>query len=216
MKTRTLLAGVSALAIAIAAYVHFGGEGGVPPTMNKEGETVQDGVFVKKKTVDYAAIIKSALTEKVSFMTLTVASDMIRNRQLETSIKYTPLPSSTALVRVKYHVEYPIGYVLTPGSFLVRGGADGLTITLHRPRLIARPSVKLKSYQILESGILIDEKTALLDLQQDILPVEERRAARVLNRPDVIPRSEKALRTFLQAVLKREGEASPPITFIYR
>ena len=60
-------------------------------------------------------------------------------------------------------------------------------LTMHRPRLIARPSVKLLSYEILERGILIDEKIALLELQQHIQPETEQLAKVVLRRPDVIP-----------------------------
>ena len=216
MKTRTLLAGVSALAIASAAYFYLGRDENLPPVMTKEGETTKREIVVTKKTVDYETVLEMAIAEKSALVTLTVSADRLRNRKMETSINYTPLPSSTALVRVGYNVEYTIGYVFKPGRFSVRGGVQGLVVTLARPSFVARPSVKLKSYKIIESGFLIDEKTALLELQQHILPVEERRASQMLARPDVLPRSEQVLRGFLQSVVRREGEAVPPITFNYR
>ena len=216
MRTRTLLAGVSALAIAAAAYFYLGRDENLPPIMTADGETTERGILVTKKTVDYVTVINTAIAQKASFITLTVASNRIRDRKLKASINYTPLPSSTALIRVGYDVEYAIGYKFKPGRFSVTGGAQGLVVTLDRPAFVARPSVKLKSYKVIESGFLIDEKTALLELQQGILPIEQKRAARVLDRPDVIPRSEQVLRGFLQSVVRREGEVVPPITFNYR
>jgi len=219
MKSRTLLQAAAGLALAAGAYLYLSrGDGRAPPTMRPDGEATREGWIVRQKTIDYEAIIKSSLAEKASFLTLTLAKDVVRDQHLETSIKYTPFPASTARVRVKYRVEYPIGYVLSPGSFAVSGGADGLVITLRRPQLIARPSVKLQSFKVLESGILIDEKTALLELQQRIQPDAEKRAAEILRQADVIPRSERVLRGFLQSILRQQAgtAAPPPITFAYR
>jgi len=219
MKRGTLLAAVSALALAKGGYYYFShGDQSLAPTMNQTGEATDRGIIVERKTVDYEAIIKTALTEQASFLTATLKRDVAHIQHLETSIRYTPFPSSRATVRVKYHVEYPIGYVLRPGQFAVSGGAGGLVITLHLPQLIARPSVRLLSYDVLESGILIDEKAALLELQQNIQPQAESRAREVLDRPDVIPASERALRGLLQPILARaaDGGAPPPITFNYR
>ncbi len=220
MKQSTLWAIVCAVALAAAGYYFLGraDEPAEPLTLQSDGVTVDDGLLIKKKTIDYQAIIKEALAQKASFLTTTVSRDVVRDRRLEKAIKYTPFPASTARVRVKYHVEYPIGYVLSPGTFKVSGGEDGLVMTLHRPRLIARPSVKLLSYDILEGGILIDEKVALLELQQLIQPQAERSAKAVLERPAILPASERALRGFLQPFLRNQsgGAPPPPITFQYR
>ena len=216
MRTRTIVAGVSALAIAAAVYHYVGEEEVVPPTREQEGETVDNGVIVKKKTVDYVTLIRTAVADTPSFITLKVSRDKFRDRQLETSIIYTPLPSSTALIRVYYNVQYAIGHSLRPGRFSVTGGAEGLVVTLDRPRLVTRPSVRLKSYKVLDSGFLIDERTALLELQQNILPKEQKLAAQVVALPTVTQRSEQVLRRMLQTILKRQGVALPPITIKYR
>ena len=74
------------------------------------------------------------------------------------------------------------------------------------------------SYEILDSGILVDEKEGLLALQQRIQPEAKERAAALLKRPDIIPRSEAALRGFLQPILNQQADDGPPptITFKYR
>lgn len=214
MKVKAvLLAAVSVIALGGGWYYFERSEGSPPPILTPYGEATDDGWIVDKKTIDYEAIVRSALENEASFLTLTVKRDMVRDQSLEASIDYTPFPASRARVRVKYHVEYPIGYVLK--RFSVSGGALGITITLPRPSLIARPSVRIQSYEILERGILIDEKTALLELQKRIQPDVEKRAPEVLRRRDVIPRSERALRSFLVTILKQQG-TPPPITFRYR
>ena len=213
MRARTLLATVSAIALIAGAYVYTRTAVSDPPTMEKTGETDDGGVMVRRKTIDWQVIVREAMAAKAAFLTMTLSRDIVRDQDLRTSIRYTPFPDSTARIRVKYHVEYPIGYVF--GKFTVTGGDGGLVITLHKPRLIARPSVKLLSYEVLDSGLLIDEKTALLALQQQIQPEAERLAKAVLRRPDVIPVSEAELRGFLTPILKQAGSA-PPITFVYR
>lgn len=218
MKRRTLLATVSAVALAAVGYNYLERrrEPDGPTTTQPRGETTKNGPFTQKKIIDYQAIIKEAVAEKAAFLTLTLSDDIVRDQHISKSITFSPFPDSTALVRVKYHVEFPIGYVLSPGKFLVSGDRDGLVVTLHRPRLIARPSVKLLSYDVIESGILIDEKAALLELQQRIQPETEKLAKAALRRPDILPVSERSLRRFLQAFLKQQGEPPPSIKFQYR
>lgn len=218
--TGKLLITVSVIALAAGGYLYTrrNGEPAPPLTMQQTGESTNDGLLVRRRMIDYQTVVREAVAEQASFLTMTLSGDIVRDQDLKTSIKYTPFPDSTARIRVKYHVEYPIGYVLAPGKFRVSGGEDGLVVTLHRPRLIAHPSVKLLAYDILESGVLIDEKTALLDLQQRIQPEAERLAKAALKRRDVIPKSEKALRGFLTTILRQaaDGANPPPITFDYR
>ena len=219
MRTRSILASASAIALAGGGYYYLHRDGGAlgPPIMRSDGETTDEGWIVEKRTIDYEAIIRSALTEEASFLTLTLSRDVVRDQHLVTSIRYTPFPASRARVRVKYNVQYPIGFLLRPGQFKVSGDAAGLLLTLPRPQLIARPSVKLLSHRIVDSGILVDEDAALIELQQRIQPEAEKRATQILRRPEIIPRSEKALRAFLAVLLAQQaGGASPPITFRYR
>lgn len=217
MKRGGLLAGVAVAALLATGYRYLRPDTD-PPTMRLTGEHTDEGLIVRRKTIDYQAVIAEAAASKASLLTMTVTREIVRNQQLSDSIRFTPFPASTALIRVRYRVEYPIGYLLSPGTFRVAGGASGLTITLHRPRLVARPSVRLLSYAILERGILIDEKSALLELQQRIEPEAERLAGDVLTRSDVVPTSERALRALIVPFLRRAGDGAdpPPITFDYR
>jgi len=178
--------------------------------------TAETSSIVKIREVDFEAVLTSALSQKSSFLTLTLAENVVRDREIEATVLGLP---STARVRVNYHVEFPIGYVLDPGSYSVAKQGKNLVVTLHRPQLVAMPAVKLKSYKVLDSGILVDEKTALLKLQQRIQPEAERRAATILTRPDIAPRSEQAFRAFLEPLLATaaEGGTPPPeIRFAYR
>jgi hypothetical protein len=219
MKTGTILATVSAIALAAGAYHYFVGDERLPgpPEMQPDGEAIDDGVIVKRRTVDYEAVIKSVLTRKARFLTTTLSQEKVRDQELETKIWPTPI-TSRARVRVKYRVEFPIGYDLGPGDFAVSGNAERIVLTLARPQLIARPSVRLLSARALDTGFLVDENSALLKLQQRIQPEEEGRAAEIVGRPGVIPRSERALLGFLQPVLQRQanGGTPPSIEFRYR
>ena len=218
-KRNILLATVSALALAAVGYQYLPKtQSALPITTEKAGESIDDGVIVARKKVDFQAVIREAVEQRASFLTMTLSRDIVRDQHLETAIKYTPFPASTALVRVKYHVAYPIGYELRPNSFSVAGNKDGLVIELHRPQLIVGPAIKLLSYDILERGILIDEKAAVIELQQKIEPEAERLAVAVLRRSDVVPVSERALRRFLDPLLKLQTDdgTAPPITFEYK
>lgn len=143
-------ASVVAITVAIVGLSRRGEDNILPPTMQPDGEAVDKGIIVQTRTIDYESIIKKAFAENASFLTLTWKRDVIRDQYLEQSINYTPFPASRARVRVKYHAEFPIGYDLRPGKFDVTGGADALTVAVGRPQLVARPSIKLQSYQILE------------------------------------------------------------------
>jgi len=218
MRIGTFLAAVSAIALAAGLYSYLGPQGSLPPIMNPTGEATGGGPFMKRKTIDYETVIRSAFTNEASFLTLTWKQTVVRDQHLERSIRFTPFPASRARVRVKYEVEYPIGYKLTPDRVRVSEDAEQVLLTLDRPELIARPSVRLLSYNILDGGILIDEEEALLELQQRIQPEAQRRAAEILGRRGIIPRSERALRRFLEPILTQQadGGSPPAIEFRYR
>ena len=184
--------------------------------MQQDGITEKKGIITQERTVDWQVVLKSAVEKKTSLLTITKKYDIQRDRELTQSI-FTVAASDTR-IRVKYHVEYPIGYVMTPGSFAVSGGADGLVLRLTRPQLIAKPSVRLDKAIVIDSGLLFDEQRALVKLQQNIQRVAEKRAKAVLRGKDVIPESEQALRTFLQPFLAAaaDGQPVPPIKIIYR
>lgn len=217
MKSSTTLVSALLLGSAGVAYYHYvSGGNSAPPIMSPDGSATERGMIVTKTKTDWEAVLKTALSERSRFLTVTIEEDVQRDQVIKISIPVVG-GISTARVRVKYHVEYPIGYILESGRFAVTREDRGLVITLHRPQLVARPAVKLQSYQVLESGYLVDEKTALLQLQQRIQPQAEAKAATILRRPDIIPRSEKGLRNFLVSILTaRAGDPPPQIRFVYR
>ena len=217
MKSSTKLVSAVLLGSAGVAYYHYSSGGNsTPPTMSPDGSATEAGLIVAKKTIDWETVLKSALSEQAKFVTLTLALDSMRDQDIELSVPVLGKVSQ-ARVRVKYHAEYSIGYVLEPGKFAVAQDAQGLVITLHRPELVATPAVTLKSYDVLDSGYLIDEKADLLRLQQRIQPIAVAKAPALLRRADIIPRSEKKLRDFLTPMLTAKGGGpAPQIRFVYR
>ena len=219
MRTSTKLLGGASLALLAAYYITSMGtaDESDTATMQPDGVTETNGAVTQTRTTDWQVVLKRAVEKKTSLLTLTKKYDIQRDRELTQSI--FKIEASNTRVRVKYHVEYPIGYVMTPGSFKVSGGADGLVLTMKRPELIAKPSVRLDKATVIDSGLLFNEQRALVNLQQSIQRVAEKRAKAVLRDKDVIPTSERALRAFLQPFLvaaAADGKPVPPIKIIYR
>lgn len=54
MRTGTILATGSAIALAVGGYYYLSQSGGLslPPVMNPEGEATDGGVIVERRTVD--------------------------------------------------------------------------------------------------------------------------------------------------------------------
>ena len=219
MRVRTKVGMASAAAIAVGSIYYLRQNDGdiTPPTMTREGEAVQTGLVFKRRTVDYETVVHEALTERLSLITVTLKGDRVRDQHIEGSIRYSPFPTSRARVRVKYHVEYSFGFPLEPGDFSVAREDGDLLVTVRRPRMVAKPSVKLLAYEVLESGILVDERTAIIELQRRIQPEAERRGRELAARPSVATSSERALRRFLTSVLTGAGEgAEPPPRLVIR
>ncbi len=218
MKLSTKLFGGTALALLGGYYALSTGssDDSETVTMEEDGVTVEKGMLSQKRTVDWEVVLRKAVERKTSLLTLTKKYDKQRDREITQSV--LGVSASDIRVRVNYHVEYPIGYVMSPGSFSVSGDAEGLTLTVTRPQLIAKPSVKLEKAVVIDSGLLFNEDKALVRLQQSIQRVAENRAAAVLRERDVLPTSERALRTFLQPFLEAaaEGGKVPPIKIVYK
>ena len=218
MKSSTKVLGGAALAVLGGYYIMSSGasDDSETATLQQDGITEKKGIFTQERTVDWQVVLKSAVEKKTSLLTITKKYDIQRDRELTQSI--FKVAASDTRIRVKYHVEYPIGYVMTPGSFTVSGGAEGLVLKVTKPQLIAKPSVRLDKAVVIDSGVLFDEQKALVRLQQSIQRVAEKRAKAVLRGKDVIPASERALRAFLQPFLEAaaDGQPVPPIKIIYR
>lgn len=218
MKTKNVIFGGAVLTVLAGAYVISSGapDGSETVTMKEDGVTEKDGLIVDTKTFDWQAVLKRALEKKTSLLTITKTDDVQRDRQITQAV--LGVDASDTRVRVTYHVEYPIGYIMLPGSFDVAGGDDGLILTLDRPQLVAKPSVTLKKAEVIDTGFLIDEQATLVKLQQDIQPTAEKQAAAILKEADILPASEKALKEFLQPFLEAaaDGGSVPTIKIVYR
>jgi hypothetical protein len=209
-----LLAVIGIASVSIAQWKHSAS----PPVIDENGVSHSSCLIAewlcRSQTIDYASVIREATAQKSSFLTMTVERDMIREQAIEVRVLGVP---SRGRVRVNYHVQYPIGYVLGD-KLQLRGDGDKLVVVLDKPELIADVAVKLKGYQTIDSGFLVDEKEALLKLQQAIQPESQAQGPAILNRPGIIPTSEKALLSFLKPLVAKaaSGQAPPDIRIEYR
>ena len=119
---------------------------------------------------------------------------------------------------VKYTVEYSVGFDLRSDGFSIAGDSDRITITLPKPGLVASPSVNNLSHEILGKGLITDEKSAVIALQQRLLSMAQKHAEEIIKEPAVIALSEKMLGTFLRDFLAKQPGVKlvPAIMFAYK
>ena len=94
----------------------------------------------------------------------------------------------------------------------------GITVTLNKPELVASPSVKIISSEIPSKGILIDEKAAVIVLQQQLLPIALNRVKDIQKDEAVVALCEKKLGEFLRDFLAKQPNVRviPVIKFAYK
>jgi len=177
-------------------------------------ETKKDLVGYTRFT-DYLAVIKTAISAQMQFLAAKVDRDYVQVEHIEKS-KFGF--KSDATIMVKYAVEYSVGYDLKPDSFTVSGDSNGITVTVHKPEVVATPAVKIISHEIPSTGVLIDEQSALLALEEQLHTVALNQAKEIANDEAVIALCEKKLRDFLHDFLARLPNVSivPTITFAYK
>lgn len=162
---------------------------------------------------DYVATTRHALAARTRFVGATVSRSY-------THIEHIEKPffglRSEATIQVAYRADYAFGYDLAPGRFAVTGDHNGIVVTLSKPRPVATPAAVLVSYRIPDHGLLIDEKRAVIELQQLIQPLAENNAASIAEEAAVAALCERSLRSFLQAVLARQSGRPPLLVIAYR
>lgn len=162
---------------------------------------------------DYVATTHQILAGKTRFVGATVSRNY-------THIEHIEQPffglRSEATIQVAYRAEYAFGYDLAPGSFTVTGDSKGITVTVAKPRLVATPAAVLLSYRIPDHGLFIDEKRAIIELQQRLQPLAQLNAASIASEPAVAAQCERSLRSFLEAFLSKQSGRQPAVVIAYR
>ena len=92
---------------------------------------------------------------------------------------------------MKYAIEYSLGFDLRPEKFSVSADESGIVVTIGRPQLVASPSVKILSHEIPSKGILIDEKEAVIQLQQQLHDIAALKGREISREEPVVALCEK-------------------------
>ena len=183
--------------------------------MQEELATLRKGLLGYTKFMDYMTVTKKAMSGQMHFLAAKVDREYVKIEHIQ---KAALGLKADATIVVKYSVEYSVGYDLRPESFTVTGDKNGITITLSRPELIASPAVNILSHQIPNSSLFIDAKTAVITLQQRLLPIAIKQAIDIKGEEAVRALCEKNLAEFLRDFLaKQPGVNSiPTIRIAYK
>lgn len=167
------------------------------------------------KFTDYLTESKKAIEGQMKFLAAKVDREYTLVEHLQ---KSTFGLKTNATIIVIYTVEYSFGYDLKPDSFTITGDKEGISITLNRPELVASPAVKIISHDIASKGVLIDEKAAIIALQQQLPTVALNRAKEIQKEEAVIALCEKKLSEFMRDFISKQPNVKliPAIKFIYK
>ena len=184
-------------------------------TMEQVLSETKKELFGFTRYTDYLTTTKNAISEQMKFLAATVDREYVHVEHIEKS-KYGL--KSEATIILKYAVEYSVGFDLRPESFSLSTDNSGIVLSLKKPQLVASPSVKLLSHEIPSKGILIDEKTAVINLQQQLYQVAQARGADIAREEAVAALCEKKLAGFLIDFLSRQSNVKvvPAIRFAYQ
>ena len=180
-----------------------------------ELSTTRQDLLGYTQFTDYLTQSKTALTEQMKFLAAKVDREYIQVQHIQ---KSTLGFNSDATILIRYAVEYSFGYDLRPDSFSISGNKDGITVTLGHPELVASPAVNILSHEIPSTGIFIDEKAAVIALQQQLFGLAKKQAGQIQRDEAVTAVCEKKLAEFLHDFLAKQPnvKAVPAIKFAYK
>lgn len=181
----------------------------------EELSQTQNTLLGYTKYTDYISVTKSAISEQMKFLAARINREYVHVEHIQ---KSTLGIKSNATIIVNYAVEYSFGYDLKPENFSISGDAQGITVTLKRPELVASPSVKINSHQIPNSSIFIDAQAAVIYLQQQLYPIAQSRAKAIQTDEAVVALCEKKFGEFLRDFLAKQPNVKtvPAIKFVYK
>lgn len=157
-----------------------------------------------------------ALAGQAALLTATVT----REEGLTQVIDRTFLPHlhSTGTVAIWYQAGYAFGFDLRPGRFDLRATPSGIEVRVGKPGLVATPAVSKLTYKVLEGGVLVDEKAAVIQLYADAAGRAQRQGAAMAGDLAVVALCEKKLLEFLYGFIEKQPgvKVVPRITVVYR
>jgi hypothetical protein len=221
LSTRTVASVLIAVIIAIigiSAYRHTQQE--QQETLAKlfvvqeELSTTRQDLLGYTQFTDYLTQSKAALTEQMKFLAAKVDREYVQVQHIQQS---TLGFNSDATILIRYAVEYSFGFDLRPDTFSISSDKDGITVTLSKPELVASPAVNILAHEIPSTGIFIDEKAAVIALQQQLFALAKRHAVQIQRDEAVIALCEKKFAEFLHDFLEKQPNVKvvPAIKFAY-
>lgn len=193
-----------------AIYNDYSGRiDGLPKAMK-----VQEELSETKKTLlgytkytDYIIESKKALEEQMKFLAAKVDREYVVVEHIqESKLRFT----SNAAVKVTYAVEYSLGFDLKSGNYHISDSPEGITVTISKPSLVAAPAVKPLSHEILNKGILTDEKTAIIEIQRNLPERAQKDGLKIAEEEAVVALCEKKLIEFMRDFLMKK----PDVKFV--
>ena len=183
-------------------------------TVEEQLSTTKNELLGHTTYTDYLSVTKKALSAQMKFLAAKVDREYVQVQHIERSVLKVPFD---ATIMVTYAVEYSFGYDLKPENFSVSGNGTGMVVKLRRPELVASPAVKIISQRIPGSAPFIDEKAAVIALQQQLHAIALKNAKTIQKDEAVIALCEKKLGEFLRDFLAKQPNVKviPAISFVY-
>ena len=178
--------------------------------------TTQQELLGHTSYTSYLTAGKQTLGGQMKLLTATV----VREEGLTQIINRSILPhlSSTGTVAMWYSAEYAFGFDLRPDQFDLRATASGIEVRVKKPALVATPAVSKLTYKVLEGGVLVDEKAAVIKLYEEAAGRAQRQGAAMASDPAVVALCEKKLLAFLYRFIEQQPgvKVVPRISVVYR
>ena len=183
-------------------------------TVEEQLSTTKNELLGYTRYTDYLTVTKRAMSAQMKFLAARVDREYVQVQHIERSILKVPFD---ATVTVSYAVEYSFGFDLKPEHFSVSSNGTGMVVKLRKPELVASPSVKIISHRIPSSAPFIDEKAAVIALQQQLHDLALKNAKAIQKDEAVIALCEKKLGEFLRDFLAKQPNVKviPAIHFVY-
>jgi hypothetical protein len=178
--------------------------------------TTQQELVGHTRYTAYLTAGKQTLGGQAKLLTATVTREEGLTQVITRSL--LPHVNSTGTVAMWYGAEYAFGYDLRPDQFDLRATPSGIEVRVKKPALVATPAVSKLTYKVLEGGVLVDEKAAVIKLYEEAAGRAARQGAAMASDPAVVALCEKKLLEFLYAFIEKQPgvKVVPRITVVYR
>ena len=184
-------------------------------TVEAQLTTTREELLGYSKYTDYIAKGKQSLQGDAHLLTTTLNENVKWVEHIERKVLFF---KSTGTVLLNLNIEYAFGFDLRPDKYEVVATKGGLEIRIGKPMSVARPSVRMTSWDIVSGSVFIDEKKAGLDLLTRVQPVFDSEARTYSHSEKVKALCEKRLVEHLSGFLEKQPGVRfvPRITVAYR